>query len=648
MSMLRNSFKIFIFLLVAGFLFLTTAGSVLAQFDVFHKAMQEVGLEKDPAKDPLCWEAKVCQAALQQQFPGAQITQENWQSPGPNGRCGSDLGVCLPAGTTPLEIKIGQTAEAKDLGDYIKTIYIYLLSIGGIVAAVMLIKGGFEWMTLGGGESKKNAQATISNALIGLLLLSGSYVLLYTINPDLVNLKLPQVYMVRPAQLIDMAEGSPCWEKGPTNAACVGLGAPNEYTCHPIYQEGPLMGLVKSEIMLIMTSAVPIPGGSIIGAKVGGWGVSAAKNVASKYVGYFFKSPAGKLASMWGKYFPKLAAEGTQLSLEAVGLEVKKDASGLALRKFAQAIYETAKNGKADILKMVVGGPAVGAGAAVGSVIVSDEIYDLLYDNGKNGYPGICEKTLKLPEGMFCNALAKPSDCASGSCVEVVDWTGWTMNMKIGVCSPGGAGNPCNTPVDCGTEGGPFKCIYNECTDGSFGRTCEEYVDGKTNCQNGLQCIMTGSYKKKCMKESPGIEGQSCQAIAKPGEMGACWTGLKCLVSPKEPGAPLGVCTKQAIKSPCYKNNDCNVPDSENPTQTVVKCLESNFMDKPYKPGKCWFLYYNANPKTESTLAGKNVVEGEPYTSSDVGCTSQSDCPNSYCISGGIEEYQSCAGDSNE
>ncbi|MBI5022732.1 MAG: hypothetical protein HZC05_01010, partial [Candidatus Magasanikbacteria bacterium] len=207
--MSRSSFKVFIFVLLVGYLFLMTASPILAQegiFGAYHKAAQTIGLEKDPAKDPLCWQDKVCYAALKQQFPDAKITKNNWQSPGPNNRCGSGLGVCLPAGTTDLEIKIGQTANVKDLGDYIKTIYVYLLSIGGIVAAVLLIKSGADWMmSAGASEGIKNAKATMAGALIGLLLLLSSYVLLYTINPNLVNLKLPQVYMVRPAELIDMA-----------------------------------------------------------------------------------------------------------------------------------------------------------------------------------------------------------------------------------------------------------------------------------------------------------------------------------------------------------------------------------------------------------------------------------------------------------
>ena len=640
--MLFHRLKILVFLLVAGFLFLTTASPVLAQFDAYHQALQTVGLEKDPAKDPLCWQAEVCYKALKQQFPDAEITKDNWQSPGPNNRCGSggDLGVCLPAGTTPLEIKIGQTTEIKDLGDYIKTIYVYLLSIGGIVAAVLLIKGGADWMfSVGESEGIKNAQATMAGALIGLLFLLGSYTLLYTINPDLVNLKLPQVYMVRPAQLIDMAEGQPCWEKDVTNAACVGLGKPGEYACRPIHKEGPLMDLVQDEIMFLATMAIPVPGGQVVGTKVGGWVVSAAKSVGTKYANYFFKAPLGALKNIWGKYFPKILSH-EEFYAQVLG-DVKADPS--LVKNLAMAVFETAKNGKMAVAKIGVFGPIVGGTSLGGGVILSGEIYGLLYGDGSKGWPGVCEKTKKLPEGMFCNALIKPSDCASGACVKVLDWQGWVAGVDIGVCSPGGAGNPCQTPVDCGEDGGPFKCIENECTDGSFGRTCEEDSNGKTNCQSGLKCVLTDSSKKKCMKDGPGIEGQPCQTIAKTGESGACWDGLKCLVSPKEPDAPLGICTKQEIKSPCYKTSDCKVSDKDNPTQTVVKCLESNFIDKPYQPGKCWFLYYNSKPQTEPALAGKNVVEGEPYTSGDIGCLLPSDCPNAFCITGGTEEFSSCA-----
>ena len=639
MIMLHDRDKIFIFLLFAGYLFLMTAGPILAQegvYGAYHKAAQTIGLEKDPAKDPICWQKEVCFKALQQQFPDFIPKDDNWQSPGPNNRCGSDLGVCLPAGTTDLEIKIGQTANVKDLGDYIKTIYVYLLSIGGIVAAVLLIKSGADWM-MGGvsAEGIKNAQATIVGAITGLLLLLGSYVLLYTINPNLVNLKLPQVYMVRPVELIDMAEGQPCWEKDVTNVACVGLGALGEYACHPIHKNGLLMDLVYSEISIIMTSAIPITGGSIVGAKVGEWVVGGVSKAVGKYVGYFFKAPAGKLASIWGKYFPEAASKGTQLSLDFIGAAAKKDTTWITTKKIAQAVFETAKEGKMAVAKIGALGPAVGFGALAGSVIVPDEIYDLLYGNGEKGFPGICEKSTKLSEGMFCNALIKPSDCASGACVEVIDWSGWVTDMKIGVCSSGGAGNPCNKVDDCGTDGGPFKCLYDECTDFTFGRTCVE----DSQCKNNLKCLMGGDGKNRCKSEEAAGLGGSCQTASGNNDEGKCENGLDCLSTPGAMSASYSVCTDHKINSPCYKDEDC-AKDSD----YFVICAGSKLKGQgqsQFVNGKCFYGFFNAYYDQQGMeISSSNASD---VSSETVGCSANNDCPNAQCW----ETYQGnkiCAG----
>lgn len=632
-----NRFKIFIFLLVAGFLFLTTAGPILAA--------------QDPAKDPLCWQEKVCYAALTEMKKTP--TPDSWQSPGPNNRCGSDLGVCLPAGTTQLEIKIGQTTEAKDLGDYIKTIYVYLLGIGGIVAAVLLIKGGFEWMTLGGGESKKNAQATIAGALTGLLLLLGSYVLLYTINPDLVNLKLPQVYMVRPAELIDMAEGSLCRDQGPLNAACVGLGQPGEYACRQFHVEGsgPFTQLFKDEpveMMLLMTSLVP--GGGVAGLafksleKVAGLAVKPLGKVLLNAFG----TPAQKIMQSWASLgAKKIALEsgyGGALWEKALNGDmvlakqiVAKDVSGIQRKLFGQAIVTTFRESwvlSKNTAK--VGGIIIGGGA---TYVISGKVYDILKGNNEPGEPGICDKTLKLPEASLCNAKMKPSDCASGSCVAVVDMYGWSTNLIIGVCSPGGAGNPCNEEskdTDCGDKDGPFQCIENECSNGSINTTCKEDKD----CKSNMKCLAAIG-KMRCTNEGAVGEGVQCQKVTKTAnDAGDCQKGLTCLAPPKEKSGPIGICTAGQIESPCYQNADCQVKN--NPIQAVVKCLGSQTVDKPYKTGKCLFLYYNSKP-SEPGFANQPVLENEIYTSQDVGCSSPNDCENTNCIIGGLGgESNSC------
>lgn len=76
------------------------------------------------------------------------------------------------------------------VGQYIAGIYTWAVGIAGLIAVVLIITGGFVYLTSGGNAQRtQDAKDRISSALFGLLLLLASYVLLYTINPDLVKFK---------------------------------------------------------------------------------------------------------------------------------------------------------------------------------------------------------------------------------------------------------------------------------------------------------------------------------------------------------------------------------------------------------------------------------------------------------------------------
>jgi hypothetical protein len=148
-------------------------------------------------RNPVCWSKNDCENQIKNVYHGSFNPDLNWLPGGPNGECGS-MGACIPAGKAQLSIKIGGSSVVSNLGDYIKTVYIYLIGIGGIVAVVLILKGGFEYVSSAGSpERVTSAKSTITSALIGLFLLLGSYTMLYTINPDLLQLKLPRVFMLR-------------------------------------------------------------------------------------------------------------------------------------------------------------------------------------------------------------------------------------------------------------------------------------------------------------------------------------------------------------------------------------------------------------------------------------------------------------------
>ncbi len=75
------------------------------------------------------------------------------------------------------------------IAEYVTGVYKFLSGIVGVLAVVMLIWGGIQWMLGGAVETASKAKETIRNALIGLVLVLSSYVILNTMNPELVRFK---------------------------------------------------------------------------------------------------------------------------------------------------------------------------------------------------------------------------------------------------------------------------------------------------------------------------------------------------------------------------------------------------------------------------------------------------------------------------
>lgn len=76
------------------------------------------------------------------------------------------------------------------VADFIGALFRYSLMIGGIVVFLRIIYGGLTYIFSGGNPAKQNdARDVIWQAIWGLALLLGSYLILNTINPELVTLR---------------------------------------------------------------------------------------------------------------------------------------------------------------------------------------------------------------------------------------------------------------------------------------------------------------------------------------------------------------------------------------------------------------------------------------------------------------------------
>lgn len=84
---------------------------------------------------------------------------------------------------------------AENLNKLIGWFYYFIVAVAGLSAFVMLVWGGVQWLTSAGNPTKINeAKERITSALLGLLIILGSWLILQIINPDLTVLNQPIVH----------------------------------------------------------------------------------------------------------------------------------------------------------------------------------------------------------------------------------------------------------------------------------------------------------------------------------------------------------------------------------------------------------------------------------------------------------------------
>ncbi len=85
---------------------------------------------------------------------------------------------------------------------YVQAIYKFAIWSVGIAALLMISMGGFMYITAAGNNSQmESAKKVISDALFGLVAVMVAAMILYKINPDLININLDSFnYFQNPAQ----------------------------------------------------------------------------------------------------------------------------------------------------------------------------------------------------------------------------------------------------------------------------------------------------------------------------------------------------------------------------------------------------------------------------------------------------------------
>lgn len=108
-----------------------------------------------------------------------------------------DVGFCLPAGQADTKISFGGQNRFENIGTFIQSMYQYVILIAGILATAMLVVAGFQWAASGGNsDAISSAKNRIAGAISGLIILALSYIILNTVNPYLVNFRLPKIWLI--------------------------------------------------------------------------------------------------------------------------------------------------------------------------------------------------------------------------------------------------------------------------------------------------------------------------------------------------------------------------------------------------------------------------------------------------------------------
>jgi hypothetical protein len=120
--------------------------------------------------------------------------------------------------TEPLAPLPGFTGNP-NLGQWLESLFTILIVIAGILAFIMIIVGGLTYLTSESFGGKGQGKSYIINAIVGLILALGAWVILNTINPELaedLNIKIPTVTLDGPTKEWNNGNAAPGTNIAPT------------------------------------------------------------------------------------------------------------------------------------------------------------------------------------------------------------------------------------------------------------------------------------------------------------------------------------------------------------------------------------------------------------------------------------------------
>ncbi len=448
-----------------------------------------------PEKNPLCWLQKDCvdYRANKDAFvldpeicPGYLKDRENNDS--------YKWGKCLAGGATITQVSFGGNAKFSNIGYYIKTIYNYALVILAILSSIMIIVAGIQYVgSAGSQEMISSAKKKISGAIIGLALAYMSYTILNMINPNTINLRLPQIYLIRevPVSSENLASCDPKGGEKENGKCQAHYNNPNAY-CQALGAdglEGPCAKLVRNSIQLAANVAVlatPIPGGAVVGNLL----LSGGKLVAVAKIGGY------------------LYAQDKFLETSPVGVCVIGNQSASA-GSFCDPTGKKSKcaEGLACLVVPATTGLSCWTGSDLG--ICSSGKLNAVCNDDSN-----CAACRQTSATCLCRPVASNlSACTDGnsgsSCVEDTNCNSPLKCVRvastIGFCGTGGtqSGGACSNNLDCESQGFYKGCYTFVRSNGS----CLEYKIDQTTDLKAMYGFL-GLYQGVGIENSYPVEGK--------------------------------------------------------------------------------------------------------------------------------------------
>lgn len=119
---------------------------------------------------------------------------------------------CYPNDTETYELQVsipsadGPVTSVYNYGEYVGVVYKYLVGFAVTIAIVFLMIGGIRYVIGASTGEIGKAKDMIVKAITGLVLLMFAYVILYTVNPELVKLQVPKLPMLRRVDILTGGE----------------------------------------------------------------------------------------------------------------------------------------------------------------------------------------------------------------------------------------------------------------------------------------------------------------------------------------------------------------------------------------------------------------------------------------------------------